>query len=90
MAKRKRVLLKSKKRQDVQTVADFLRGLADRLENNEIVLQQGDQDVSLLLPDRVSFSVKVKEKIKKRGKKQSLQLKLKWVEGDQREGVSLG
>jgi len=53
-------------------------------------IKGGDQDVSLLLPNQVSFSVKVKEKIKKPGRKQSLQLELKWVEGDQREGVSLG
>jgi len=84
MAK-KNTLLKSKERRSVQDVAAFLRQLADRLEQNEITLQRGDNEIRIDVPDRVTFKVKAKEKIKKRSTKRQLKLTLKWKEGDRAE-----
>jgi amphi-Trp domain-containing protein len=84
MAK-KNILLKTKERRSVQDVAVFLRRLADRLEQNEIALQRGDEEISIDVPDRVTFKVKAKEKIKKRKTKHQLKLTLKWKDGDKAE-----
>jgi len=81
MAK-KNTLLKSKERRSVQDVAGFLRQLADRLEQNEITLQRGADEIHIDVPDRVTFKVKAKEKIKKQSTKRQLKLTLKWKEGD--------
>ena len=86
MAK-KNTLLKSKERRSVQDVAAFLRQLADRLEQNEITLQRGDDEIQIDVPDRVTFKVKAKEKIKKRSTKRQLKLTLKWKEGDRAKGL---
>jgi amphi-Trp domain-containing protein len=90
MAK-KNTLLKSKERRTVQDVAAFLRQLADSLEQNEITLQRGDEEVRIDVPSRVTFKVKAKEKIKKRSTKRQLKLTLKWKEGDRAENfVQIG
>ncbi len=84
MAK-KNILLKTKERRSVQDVAVFLRRLADRLEQNEVALERGDEEISIEVPDRITFKVKAKEKIKKRKTKHQLKLTLKWKEGDKAE-----
>jgi amphi-Trp domain-containing protein len=84
MAK-KNILIKTKERRSVQDVAAFLRQLADRLEQNEIALQRGDEEIRIELPNRVTFKVKAKEKIKKRKTKHQFKLTLKWKDGDKAE-----
>lgn len=81
MAK-KNVLIKSKERRNTQDIAAFLRQLADRLEQNEITLQRGSEEISMEVPSRVSFKLKVKEKTKKRRTKHGLKVTLKWQDGD--------
>lgn len=81
MAK-KNILLKTKERRSVQDVAVFLRRLADRLEQNEVALQRADEEISIEVPNRITFKVKAKEKIKKRKTKHQLKLTLKWEDGD--------
>jgi amphi-Trp domain-containing protein len=91
MARRKKILLKSKDRRAVGDVADFLRELADRLAQNELVLRQGSHEVQVSIPDRVVLGLKVKEKPSKRGTKRRLTLSLGWTEGEERkESVTLG
>jgi amphi-Trp domain-containing protein len=92
MAK-KRVLLKSKERKDVQSVAAFLRQLADRLEQQEVVFHRGKDEIVVPVASNVAFALKMKEKTKKRGLKRKLKLGLKWREGKgrgRREEVTLG
>lgn len=81
MAK-KNTLIKSKERRSIQDVAAFLRQLADRLEQNEVVLQRGDDEITVEVPSRVTFKLKVKEKIKKRKTKYQFKMTLKWDDGD--------
>lgn len=84
MAK-KNTLIKTKERRSVEDVAAFLRQLADRLDQNQIALQRGDEEISLELPSRITFKLNAKEKIKKRKTKYQLKITLKWKEGDKRE-----
>lgn len=84
MAK-KNTLIKTKERRSVQEVAAFLRQLADRLERNEVALQRGDEEIRIEIPNRITFKVKAKEKIKKRKTKHQLKMTLKWTDGDKAE-----
>ncbi len=92
MAKKK-VLLKSKERKDVQSAAAFLRQLADRLEQQEIVFHLGEKEIAVPVANDVVLALKVREKDKKRGLKRKLKLALKWAEGKGKgrgEEVTLG
>jgi amphi-Trp domain-containing protein len=82
MAK-KNILIKSTERRNSEDIAAFLRQLADRLEQQEITLQRGDEEIRIEIPDRVTFKLKVKEKIKKRTVKHQLKMVLKWKDGNQ-------
>jgi amphi-Trp domain-containing protein len=82
MAKKKNVLIKTKAQRSIQDVATFLRQLADRLEQNEIALQHGDEQISIEVPGRVTFKVKAKEKVKKRKTTHQLKMTLRWKDGD--------
>jgi amphi-Trp domain-containing protein len=83
---RKNVLVKSKERRSIEDVAEFLHQLADRLVENELVVQQGNEEVTVTVPNQVTMKLKIKEKLKKRKTKHSLKLGLKWVEHDTPRG----
>jgi amphi-Trp domain-containing protein len=84
---RKNVLVKSKERRSIKDVAEFLHQLADRLVENELVVQQGNEEVTVTVPNQVTMKLKIKEKLKKRKTKHSLKLGLKWVEHDTPRGT---
>jgi amphi-Trp domain-containing protein len=83
---KKKILFKSDEPRDLNYVAAFLRELADKLEQNEVTLRQGDDEVTIVLPDIVDFEVEVEEKVKKHKTKRSLELEIDWVEGAQSGG----
>lgn len=90
---RKRVLLKCKERKDVQSVAAFLRQLADRLEQQGVVFYRGEEEIAVPVANDVVLALKVREKGKKRRMKRTLKLELNWAEGKGKgrgEGVTLG
>lgn len=83
MAKRKRTLLKTKERRNRESVAGLLRELADSIEEGDIVLQRGEEEVSMPVADQVRLKIKAKEKEKKGGTtKRTLKLSLKWTDAD--------
>jgi amphi-Trp domain-containing protein len=84
---RKNVLVKSKERRSIEDVAEFLHQLADRLVENELVVQQDNDEVTVTVPNQVTMKLKIKEKLKKRKTKHSLKLGLKWVEHDTPRGT---
>ncbi len=84
---RKNVLVKSKERRSIEDVAEFLHQLADRLVENELVVQQGNEEVTVTVPNQVTMKLKIKEKLKKRKTKHSLKLGLKWTEHDTPRGT---
>ncbi len=88
---RKNILLKSKARRERENVAAFLQELGEKLTRNAVVLQQGQQEVELDVPDTVKIKLNVKEKVKKRKTKHQLKITLTWTEGDKAGGkVTLG
>ena len=86
MAKRKRTLMKTKERRSREGVANFLRELADSLEEGELVLQRGDREATMPVADQVRLKVKAKEKEKKGGSvKRTLKVSVKWYDSDRPE-----
>lgn len=93
MAK-KNVIVKSDVRKSLPDVAAFLRELADKIEANQVTLQQGPDEVSLTMPDTVDFELEFTEKMKKKkGVKRQLEIEIEWYKDGargKREEVSLG
>ena len=79
---RKTILFKSKEHRSLSEVADLLRELADRLDQNEVVLQKGSEELTLTVPDSVIFELAVEEKVKKRKTKREIEIEIEWQEGD--------
>lgn len=80
-------LFKSKERKGRQEVADFLRQLADKVAAGNLVLKQGQEEVSLELPENVILEVEVEDEQKrKRGVQHKLEIELKWYDNDDQSG----
>ena len=81
------VLFKSEERKDLQSVSAFLHQLADSLENNQVILRQGTEEITLDIPNQVILELKVEEEDKKGKTKHTLEVELEWIEGDESGGV---
>ena len=81
------VLFKSEERKDLQSVSAFLHQLADSLENNQVILRQGTEEITLDIPNHVILELKVEEEDKKGKTKHTLEVELEWIEGDESGGV---
>ena len=89
--KRKTIRLKSKDRRTRASIATFLQELGKRLEEGEVKLHQGAEEISIEVPDEVLFFMKATDKTLKRGNKHTLSVRLTWFDGIKRGGgVSLG
>lgn len=76
-------LFKSKERRTRSEVSTFLRELAGKIEEGQVVLRQGSQETNLDLPENMVFEVEAERKEKKhKGLKQTLELEIEWYEGD--------
>ena len=78
----KNVRLRSKEQQSRSEVAQALRKLADRIDENKVTLGQGQEEVTLSLPERIELKMKVTEKPKGEATKQKLEGELSWTEGE--------
>jgi len=85
------VLFKSEEPRDLPSVVDFLRQLADKLAQNEVILRQGERELALSIPNRVVLELKVEEEAKATATKRTLEIEIEWTEGDDSAGgVTLG
>ncbi len=85
------VLFSSEERTDKTRVSAFLRELADRIDQNSVVLKKGEEEHSVDLPDDLVLEVKLEEEAKGQGVKYSLEVELEWTPGGSGGGrVSLG
>jgi amphi-Trp domain-containing protein len=82
----KNVRLRSKEQQSRGEVAQALRKLADRIEENNVTLGEGADAVSLTMPERVELKLKVTEKPKPDTKKHKLDIEVSWKEGEKESG----
>ncbi|MGD9092289.1 MAG: amphi-Trp domain-containing protein [Anaerolineales bacterium] len=81
------VLFQSEERMDLKKVSTFLYQLADRLEHNQVILQQGTEEITLNIPNNVILEVKVEEEDKRGIAKYSLEVEIEWRKGDESRGV---
>jgi amphi-Trp domain-containing protein len=80
-------LFKSKERKGRQEVAEFLRLLADKVAAGTLVLKQGQEEVTLELPDNIILEVEVEDEQKrKKGVQHKLEVELKWYDNDDAGG----
>ena len=84
---RETVLFKSEERKNSQGAADFLRQLADRVEQREVTLQQNGNELHLSLPSEIKLEIKVEEEASKGGVKRSLEVEIEWQEGGPSRGT---
>jgi amphi-Trp domain-containing protein len=76
------VLLKSEQRLSRPEIADYLRTVADRLDGGDALsLSAGDDSVTLDVPDRPTFEVKVEREQEGSGAELSVEFELEWPEG---------
>lgn len=85
------VLFQSEEKQNLQSAADFLHQLADKLAQGQVVLRQGNQEVVLDIPHNIVLELKAEEEAKKRKTQRSLEVEIEWIVGDESGGaVTLG
>jgi amphi-Trp domain-containing protein len=81
------VLFKTESKQDRNDVAEMLRTIASKVEAGEVTLRAGDQSVTLDVPTRPTFEVKVERETSATGPAElGLELELEWTEGDESDG----
>lgn len=84
------VLFKSEEKRSVQEVAGFLRELADKIAAQQVILQQGENEITLNLPAQITLEVKAEEEDKKTRTQRSLEVELEWNVGEDAGPLTLG
>ena len=88
------VLFESEEKRGAGEIAQFLRELADRVANRQVILRQGQEELTLDLPAMMTLEVKAEEEKSKSGKvTYSLEVELEWKPGQDKEetgGLTLG
>lgn len=87
-------LFKTEERKTRAEVADFLRLLADKLSNGEVLLKSGNEEINLSIAPNVILEIQVEDEDKKnKGIQHSLEVEIKWYDGDDggaAAGIELG
>ncbi|MGD2144082.1 MAG: amphi-Trp domain-containing protein [Anaerolineae bacterium] len=86
----KKVLFRSEEWKSRGSVAAFLRGLADKLEEGVVILRRGEDEISLMLPETVELEIEVTEKVKGHKTERELEIEIEWTEEQTEGSVSLG
>ena len=88
---RETILFSSEEKKNLQSVAEFLHQLADKLAQNNVILRQGTEELAVEIPNNVVLEIKVEEELKRNKTQQSLEIEIEWVVGDTASGgVELG
>jgi len=90
MSGKKNILLKSEDKRSLAELSRFLRDLADKIDTNQLVLTQGDQEYNLTLPDPVTLELELEDKHKKGRTKRQLEIEIEWYPGEEQSSVQLG
>ena len=76
-------LFKSEERHSRSEVCQFLRQLADKIESGQVVLRQGQEELTLAIPTNVFLEVQVENEDKKtKGMQHSLEIEIKWFDNE--------
>ncbi|MBD3189606.1 MAG: amphi-Trp domain-containing protein [Candidatus Heimdallarchaeota archaeon] len=85
------VLLKSEEKKSRSDIVAFLKEIAVKIDSGTVKLVQGEQSLELVIPENLTFELKVEEKLKpNRPRKMQLEIELEWSEGEPSESVQLG
>jgi len=77
-------LFKSEELKSRSDVSAFLHQLADKISNGQVVLSQGQEEITLQLPQNLILEVQVEDEDKKsKGIQHSLEVEIKWFDDDQ-------
>lgn len=80
-------LFKSEERKSRSDAAAFLHQLADKVAAGEVILRQGEEELTLQLPQTLIVEVQVEDEDKKaKGIQHSLEVELKWFDDDGQSG----
>ncbi len=80
-------LFKSEERRNRADVGAFLHQLADKVEAGEVILRQGEEEITLQLPHSLILEVQVEDEDKgRKGIQHSLEVELKWFDDDASSG----
>jgi amphi-Trp domain-containing protein len=80
-------LFKSEERMSRSDVSAFLQELSAKLGAGQVILQQGSEEIRLDLPHNLILEIQVEDEKKgKRGIQHSLEVEIKWFDGDDTGG----
>ena len=80
-------LFKSEERKNRSEVSAFLHQLADRISTGQVVLSQGQEELTLQLPHNLILEVQVEDEDKRaKGIQHSLEVEIKWFDDDGKGG----
>ena len=76
-------LFKSEERMSRSDVAAFLDQLVDKIGEGQVVLRQGQQEITLDLPQNLILDIQVEDEDKgSKGVQHSLEVEIKWFDDD--------
>ena len=78
---RETIHFKSEEKRDIKSVSSFLRELTDKIDQQKVVLKQGNKTVKLKIPDNVELQIKAEREDGKRRSKKKLEIEIEWVVG---------
>ena len=77
-------LFKSKERKSRSDVSAFLHQLADKIDAGQVVLRQGQEEITLQLPHSLTLEIQVEDEDKRRkGIQHSLEVEIKWFDNEE-------
>lgn len=80
-------LFKSDERKNRDEVSEFLIQLAGKISAGQVVLRQGQEEITLQLPQNLVLEIQVEDEDKKnKGIQHSLEIEIKWFDGDSKGG----
>ena len=84
-------LFKSEERKSRSDVSVFLHQLADKISEGQVVLRQGQDEITLQLSHSLILEVQVEDEDKKsKGTQHSLEVEIKWFDDEQGGPLELG
>ncbi len=84
-------LFKSEEKKSRSELSTFVHQLADKISEGQIVLRQGQEEITLQLPHSLLLEVQVEDEEKgAKGIQHSLEVEIKWFDDEQEAPLELG
>ncbi|OKH19328.1 amphi-Trp domain-containing protein [[Limnothrix rosea] IAM M-220] len=80
-------LFKTKEAKTRTEVSNFLRQIAEKIAQGEVILRQGTEELTLQIPENLILEIQVEDEEKKtKGLQHSLEMEIKWFDNDAASG----